>query len=153
MRQIPVEQHSIKYIARRGVLIHSVLSDTVQPHGLQPARLLCPCVFSGKNMGLGCHFLLQGNFLTQGTNMCLHLLHKQVDSLPLSHWEATQNTKPPKIHGQYSSNLKGHKQGKICFKSSQWLATHFICAYVDYLSLWNLRKMSACHFDVWSSVS
>ena len=32
---------------------------------------------------MGCHFLLQGIFLTQGSN--LHLLRWQVDSLPLSH--------------------------------------------------------------------
>ena len=33
--------------------------------------------------GVGCHFLLQGIFPTQGLNP--HLLHWQVDSLPLSH--------------------------------------------------------------------
>ena len=32
---------------------------------------------------MGCHFLLLGIFLTQGVN--LHLLHWQVDFLPLSH--------------------------------------------------------------------
>ena len=32
---------------------------------------------------MGCHFLLQGIFPTQGLNLCfLHLLHWQVDSLP-----------------------------------------------------------------------
>ena len=52
-------------------------------HGLQPARLLCPWDFPGKSTGVGCHFLLQGIFLTQGLNP--YLLHGQVDSLPLSH--------------------------------------------------------------------
>ena len=33
-----------------------------------------------KNTGIGCHFLLQGNFPTQGSN--LHPLHWQVNSLP-----------------------------------------------------------------------
>ena len=32
------------------------------------ARLLCPWDFSGKNTGVGSHFLLQGTFLTQGCN-------------------------------------------------------------------------------------
>ena len=42
--------------------------------------------FPGKNTGVGCHFLLQGIFLTQGSNPhLLHLLHWQVDSLPLCH--------------------------------------------------------------------
>ena len=40
-------------------------------------------IFPGKNSGVGCHFLLQGIFPTQGLN--LHLLHWQVDSLPLCH--------------------------------------------------------------------
>ena len=39
--------------------------------------------FPSKNTGVGCHFLLQGIFLTQESNPCL--LHWQEDSLPLSH--------------------------------------------------------------------
>ena len=37
----------------------SVVSDSLRPHGLQPARLLCPWDSPGKNTGVGCHFLLQ----------------------------------------------------------------------------------------------
>ena len=50
---------------------------------------LCPWKFPGKNTGGGCHFLLQGIFLTQGSNLCL--LHWQVDSLPLSHQRSLNN--------------------------------------------------------------
>ena len=39
--------------------------------------------FPGKKTGVGCHFLLYGIFWTQRSN--LHLLHWQMDSLPLSH--------------------------------------------------------------------
>ena len=46
----------------------SVVSDSLQPHGLQPARLLCPWDFPGKNTGVGCHSLLQGIFPIQGSN-------------------------------------------------------------------------------------
>ena len=48
-------------------------------------RLLCPWdfPFPSKNPGVGCHFLLQEIFRTQGLNP--HLLHWQVDSLQLSH--------------------------------------------------------------------
>ena len=60
----------------------SVVLDSLQPHELQPARLLCPWNSPGKNTGVGCHFLLQGIFPTQGLNP--HLLHWQADSLPLS---------------------------------------------------------------------
>ena len=42
--------------------------NPLQPHGLQPARLLCPWDSPGKNTRMGCHFLLQGIFLTQGSD-------------------------------------------------------------------------------------
>ena len=47
---------------------------------------LCSWNSPGKNPEVGCHFLLQGIFPTQGLNPhLLCLLHWQVDSLPLSH--------------------------------------------------------------------
>ena len=36
------------------VLSHSVMSDSLQPHGLEPTRLLCPWDSLGKNTGVGC---------------------------------------------------------------------------------------------------
>ena len=64
----------------------SVLSDSVRPSGLQPARFLCPWQDSpGRNTGVGCHSLLPGIFPTQGSNLCLLcLLHWQAGSLPLA---------------------------------------------------------------------
>ena len=59
------------------------MSDSLQPCGLQPARLLCPWDSSCKNTGVGCLALLQGIFWTQGSNLhLLHLLHWQAGSLP-----------------------------------------------------------------------
>ena len=51
------------------------MSDSLWPHGLWFARLLCPWNSSSKNTGRGSHSLLQGIFLTQGLN-------PGVDSLP-----------------------------------------------------------------------
>ena len=65
------------------VHVCSAVSNSFQHQGLWPARLLCPGDFPGKDTGVGCHFLLQGIFPTQGSN--LHLLHWWADSLPLSH--------------------------------------------------------------------
>ena len=53
---------------------------------MRPARLLYPWDFPGKNTGVGCHFLLQGILLIQGSNP--HLLSTvspvlKTDSLPL----------------------------------------------------------------------
>ena len=63
----------------------SVLTDSATPWTVA-ARLLYPWNFPGKNTEVGYHFLLQGIFPTQGLNpRLLHLLHWQVDSLPLHH--------------------------------------------------------------------
>ena len=45
----------------------------LRPHGLWPLRLLCPWDSPGKSTREGCHSLLQGIFLTQGSNR--RLLH------------------------------------------------------------------------------
>ena len=48
------------------------------------SNILLALEFSSKNTGVGCHFLLQGIFPTQGLNPCLLcLLHWQVGSLSL----------------------------------------------------------------------
>jgi len=76
----------------------SVVSDSLQPHGLQPTRLLCPWNFPGKNTGVGCHFLLQGIFPTQGSNPhLLGLLHWWADSVPLPHLGS------PTIHAEMTN--------------------------------------------------
>ena len=57
-----------------------VVSTSLRPYGLWPIRLLCPWDSPGKNTGVGCHILLQGIFLNQGSNPRLMLW--QVGSLP-----------------------------------------------------------------------
>ena len=52
-------EHLCKCVSR------SVMSDSLQPHELQPARLLCPWNSQGKNTWVGCHSLLQGIFPCQ----------------------------------------------------------------------------------------
>ena len=61
----------------------SVTPNSLWPQGLYPTRILCPWNFPGKNTGVGYHFLLQGIFLSQGSD--LHLMNWWVDSLPLYH--------------------------------------------------------------------
>ena len=51
-------------------------------------QVLCLWNFPGKNIGVGCRFLLQGIFPTQGSNiLLLYLLYWQVDSLSPLHWK------------------------------------------------------------------
>ena len=57
------------------------------PMDCSPSHLLHSRHFPSKNTGEGCHFLLQGIFLTQGSNLgLLRYPAVQADSLPLSHW-------------------------------------------------------------------
>ena len=51
----------------------SVVYDSLRPHGLQSATLLCSWDFPGKNTEVSCHFLLQEIFPTQISH--LGLLH------------------------------------------------------------------------------
>ena len=44
----------------------SVMFNSLQLQGLEPTRLLCPCNSSGKNTGVGCLSLLQGNLSNPG---------------------------------------------------------------------------------------
>ena len=77
-------------------LRHSALRTSLT---FQPARVICPWDSSGKNTGVGCHALLQGIFLTQGSNLhLLCLLHWQAGCLPPappgSHWHPVAGDYP-----------------------------------------------------------
>ena len=87
------------------------MSDSFfQPHGLQPARLLCPWDSPGKNTGVGCHSLLQGSFLTQGSHPAF--LHYRQILYWLSHQGITWNYR--ELHETIFNYL-------YCFKSSTLL--------------------------------
>ena len=55
------------------------MSDSLRPHGPQPARLLCPWDSSGKNTAVDCHALLQEIFPAQelkaGLPHCRQILY------------------------------------------------------------------------------
>ena len=88
------------------VLSYSVMSNSLQPHGLYPTRLLCPWISPGKNTGAGCHFLLQGIFLTQGSNPYLwHLLHSRRIIYHWATWEA-----PVKWCAPFTTTLRPKKE-------------------------------------------
>ena len=65
------------------------------PMDYNPPRLLCPWDFPGKNTGVGCHFLLQGTFPTQG-------LKNLADSLQLGHRELIHDITTQKYHPSHT---------------------------------------------------
>ena len=82
----------------RGCLLgcySSVVSDSMRPRGLQPARLLCPWDSPGKNTAVGCHFFLQGILQTQGSNP--DLLHCRQILYCLSHQGSPSLKKKKKL--------------------------------------------------------
>ena len=69
----------------------SAVPNSLQPHGLQITRLLCPWNFPGNDIGVGCHFLLQGIFPTQGLNPgllnCRQILYRlSFKGSPFGNW-------------------------------------------------------------------
>ena len=70
----------------------SVVSDSLWPHGLYLARVLCPWDSPGKNTRVCCHALLQGIFPTQGLIPGLRhcgqiLYHLSYQGSPQSKWK------------------------------------------------------------------
>ena len=61
------------------VLSHSVVSNSLQPHGLEPTRLLCPWNFQGRI--LECHAISYSRDLSWLRD---HLLYWQAGALPLA---------------------------------------------------------------------
>ena len=56
---------SLTWLVLYYACVCSVISDSSQPHGLEPSSLLCPWNFPGKNTGVDCHLLFQGIFSAQ----------------------------------------------------------------------------------------
>ena len=113
-RRASREQHKVK---KKVLAVQSCL--TLRPHGLYPTRLLCPWDSPGKNTGVGSHSLLQGIFLTWGSNP--GLLHCRQILYHLSHntwligrffpydrrWETSESTtwsrQMSAVGGRYST--------------------------------------------------
>ena len=74
---------------------------------LCPAGLLCPWDFLGKNTGVGCHFLLQGIFPTQGSNLGLLYCRETLLSEP----PGTGPNVEPRLMHFCASSLKVQWEG------------------------------------------
>ena len=69
--------------------VTSVLSNSCDPHGREPTRLLCPWDSLGRKTGVDGHALLQGLFPTQRSNLhVLRLLHLRWILFHWVFWEA-----------------------------------------------------------------
>ena len=90
------------------VLSHSIMSDSCNLMDLMElSRLLCPWDSPGRNTGVGCHFLLQGIFLTQELNS--GLLHCRQVLSQLSY------------KGSPRGILLSHKKNEIMSLAVTWM--------------------------------
>ena len=88
--------------------VASVVSDSLGPHGLYPARIHSPWNSPGKNIGVSCHTRLQG-ILTQGSKP--HLLGLLQCGQILSSWT---KAKQPKYN--YKVHLYARNIGILSYK-------------------------------------
>ena len=83
---------------------HSVLSNSSQPHGLQPTRLLHPWDFPGKSTGVGCHCLLDyfSTFQSSLPAYCVsHFYHPPPFLCTVS---LTASLVPPSTQGKFPAH-------------------------------------------------
>ena len=136
--------------------------DSLRPCGLQPARLLRRWDLPGKNTGVGCHFLLQGIFPTQGLNLGSPAF--QVDSFlsepPGKPW-ATSNVLTkyaffcfvPSLPSSYVSLQRFFFLMHIHFLETYFLSSWFFAQMIKYSTyystLFSLKNMSwkACQIS------
>ena len=105
-------------------------------------RLLSPWNFPGKNTEVGCNFLLQGIFLAQGSN--LHLLHQQMNSLPLALHENLHGrgrcSEPVFAQRRCGPNAPGPAQGcvrgRVFSKGRCDKSTHEFCYILELVLLY-----------------
>ena len=120
--------------------VASVVSNSVQPHRRQPARLPRPWDSPGKNTGVGCHFLLQCMKViseSEVTQSCPTLHNPMECSLPGSseYWKIPWMEEPGRLQSMGSRRV-GH----------DW-ATSYVF-FKSHLSLFGARQVIS-KWTVW----
>ena len=120
----------------------TVLPSSLQPHGLQPTRLLCPWDFPGKDTGVGCHFIFQGIFLIQGSNPgflhCRQSLYRlSYRGSPKRILKSRDITLPTKVN-----IVKAMVFPVVWYGCESWTIKKAECWRTDDFGLWCLRRLS-----------
>ena len=150
----------------------SVTSDSLQSHGLQPTRLLCPWDFPGQNTGVRCHFLLQGIFPTQRSNlgpcvscigrwMLYHWHHLEIIFFKKLSWTRRMSHISVSCRSQRSIYLITQRAGNCVWISLPWCCfssavfkiaclkmTHYSCSCVLPFSWSRLVPVQIGHWEI-----
>ena len=100
-----------------------LMLHSLWPHGLKLTSIHCPWDFSGKDTGVGCHFLLQGMFPTQRSTPHLLYLADGFFTTEPPAW-ATTNTE----HSQILAGPKFHK----LLVTMDWRSNNHSSCYHNY---------------------
>ena len=119
----------------------SVMSNSLRQHGLQHARLLCLWDFPGKDTGVGYHFLLQGIFLTQGSNLAIP--HCRQILYCLSHQVSLKNL----FFIIWVSSVHGILQARIL----EWIAVPFSRGFSQPKDWTQVSRLAGRFFTVWAT--
>ena len=94
-------------------------------------------IFQARILELGCHFLLQGIFLTWGLNLhLLHLLHWQEDYLPLHHLGS--------LHSSHDKSLSWRVYYWLCDSTAVSLWWRYLLQH-DWLKLNGIELQFTIH--------
>ena len=126
------------------------MSDSVRPHRRQPTRLPHPWDSSGKNTGVGCHFLLQCMKVkgeTEVAQLCLTLSDPMDCSPPGSsvhgilqarvlQWGAIAFSEPHVTSGYHNGQ---HNCGTLWIVSSLWIYPCLLFLFIFVISNFRLH--------------
>ena len=128
---------------------HSVVSDSLWPHGLWPDRLLCPWKFPAKNTWVDSHFLLQGIFPTQDSNLGLPHCRQTLSSEPLGktfYSLCIQQLFIKNLLGWIIWNCQWSNMGNFIFLFFELFILYWSIADYDDSFRWTTKGLSHTHF-------
>ena len=126
------------------------MSDFFRPHGLWPARLLCPWSSPGKNTGVDCHFLLQGSTQPRDWTQVSHIADSSFPGELIKHAAVNRRHRLPHTHIANDKGISGPKcQQYQGGKAPFYMIYQQMFAVYEAPGVW--RKLSHSKDWSWSS--
>ena len=113
------------------------MSDSVRPHRWQPTRLPCPWDSPGKNIGVGCHFLLQCRKVKSESEIaqsCPTLCDPMDCRLPGSSIHGIFQARVLEWGAIAFSSLNDYISGKLSWSFCLHICTHRLTAMTGWFS-------------------
>ena len=133
---------------------HSVVSNSLQPHGLLLARFLCPWDSPGKNTRVSSLSLLQGIFLIQGSNPVSCIAGRFFTVWAMKEAQLRVCCIANAQQKWFSGPPSQHLTQCLCLASAQQMIAEWQCSHLEGPGDTRKRKIllreGKCHGRVWS---